>query len=1265
MKKLLWIIGGVLVVAVAGVLVGPGLIDWNKYKQDIQAQAKAAIGRELLINGDISLTVLPAPALIVKDVSLANIKGAASKDMVRLKSLEVRIALAPLLGGQIKVERVKLVDPVIRLEVLADGRRNWIFDTGSVGESPGNAADIPPPEGTPAGQEQQQASAPPVALDNVTIVNGTLIYTDPTSGVSERAENINATFAAASLTGPFESVGGMKLRGLPFSYDLNVGAIIYGRTVPFNLKLGMSPGKTTLRMNGTVVGIGSTPRIKGRVKVEGESLAALIQAVRRGALPGPLGQSFSLEASVSAGADSAEVKGMNVRLGTTQASGEVTVALGKTVSVAVRLGANRIDLDQWLALPEISAGAVPAGPGSEGKPGAGTATAATPSGAGAGNGNGNGEAAALSQPEGINGSLAFTAEALTYRNGVIRNAVVNAELTNGEITLSQLSAQFPGGSDLALFGFVTMTKGKPRFEGELETTVNDFRGVLRWLGTDLDGVSPDRLRKLTLATRVTAGSEYVQLTGLDLQFDSSRLTGGVTVALTRRPSFGADITLNRLNLDAYLPKAGLSKPGQKAQPDGKAGAAAKTAGNEAKAAKAANPLEALKVLTGFDANLKARVKALTFRGNAVKNALFDGTLYNGDLEIRRLSVSQVAESSLSLSGALKGLGATPTASGLTFKVVSGNVQRLLGFAGVDAPALLKGLGPVSASGRLDGPLLAPRFKVKLTGAGATASLDGQIDGLALVPTVKKLTIKITAKNAARLLQLAGADAGMAKRLGPVSVAGMVDGNLLQPTITLNLNAAGGTVALAGKLNTLPVGAMADLSLNLRHPDLARLIRTLSPGYRPAGRIGGLDLKARLLGGSKEVSLSGLSLTAGAVSLNGDVVVGLAGARPDIRAKLTAGPIVIDPFLPAKKSASLRGSPWPGLRIIPAATHRASSRWSTDAIDLSGLSGIDASVALKSPSLQYDQYKLQNADLVLSLGNGRLSADKLTGVLFGGALQATASATTTARPRLEAVVALENMNVGEATRALTGKSSASGRMGLRANLKSSGASVADLISGLSGTGSIRLKGIDVKKGNTGTMLAGALGLVSALNQFGGLLGGGGGKGAGLVDISGSFDIRGGVARSRDMKVVSSMGNGAAQGFIDLPRWRIDVSGNVQLSQNLLTSLLSRGTRRDMTQSVPFRVRGRLDAPSINLDTSKLTGGGLPIPGADRLLKKLPKGIGGILQGILGGGGQPQPTTTGGTATGNEPPPPQPQQQPQQQQQQTIDPVDLLRGLFKRR
>ena len=118
--------------------------------------------------------------------------------------------------------------------------------------------------------------------------------------------------------------------------------------------------------------------------------------------------------------------------------------------------------------------------------------------------------------------------------------------------------------------------------------------------------------------------------------------------------------------------------------------------------------------------------------------------------------------------------------------------------------------------------------------------------------------------------------------------------------------------------------------------------------------------------------------------------------------------------------------------------------------------------------------------------------------------------------------------------------------------------------------------------------------------------------------------------------------------------------MQLSQNFLTALISRQTNRNITQSVPFTVRGRLDKPTINLNTSKLPGGALPIPGIDKLLKKAPKGVGSILQGILGGGApQPQPSPA---PSGNEPPPPQPQQ-PQQQPQQ-VDPVQqLLKGLFK--
>ena len=322
------------------------------------------------------------------------------------------------------------------------------------------------------------------------------------------------------------------------------------------------------------------------------------------------------------------------------------------------------------------------------------------------------------------------------------------------------------------------------------------------------------------------------------------------------------------------------------------------------------------------------------------------------------------------------------------------------------------------------------------------------------------------------------------------------------------------------------------------------------------------------------------------------------------------------------------------------------------------------MALKSPSIQFQQYRLDNADLSVKLGNGRLNADKLTGVLFGGALHAPAAATTTARPRVETVFALENMSIGQATKALTGKAVAAGRMSLKARLKTAGPHPATMIGGLNGEGVIRLKGVAVKQGKTGTALAGALGLVSALNQFSGVLGGGAKRGSGLVGIAGNFAIRNGVASSQDIKVTSNLGDGAASGTVDLPRWRIDVKGHVQLGQNVLAALLAARTRTNVTQAVPFTVRGRLDSPTINLDTSKLPGGALPIPGIDKLLKKAPKGIGNILQGILDGGfpqqGSGSTTASPPPPPASEPPPPQPQPQ-----QRRIRPEDLLKELFRRR
>src|SRR5215468_2292595 len=127
LKKLLIGVGVIVLVLVVAVAVGPRLVDWNAYKPRVAAAVRDATGRDLAIDGDVSLSLLPSPTLSVEGVRFANLPGGSSPDMARLRSLDVRVALMPLLGGRIQVTRVTLVDPVILLERLPDGRANWQF----------------------------------------------------------------------------------------------------------------------------------------------------------------------------------------------------------------------------------------------------------------------------------------------------------------------------------------------------------------------------------------------------------------------------------------------------------------------------------------------------------------------------------------------------------------------------------------------------------------------------------------------------------------------------------------------------------------------------------------------------------------------------------------------------------------------------------------------------------------------------------------------------------------------------------------------------------------------------------------------------------------------------------------------------------------------------------------------------------------------------------------------------------------------------------
>src|SRR5471032_2548914 len=96
-KKLLIGGGGVIGVLIVALLVAPSFFNLDKRKPEIVAMAKAATGRDLVLDGPVTLSLLPVPAVGVSKVRFVNVAGSKNPNMVEVKSIVVKPSLLELL----------------------------------------------------------------------------------------------------------------------------------------------------------------------------------------------------------------------------------------------------------------------------------------------------------------------------------------------------------------------------------------------------------------------------------------------------------------------------------------------------------------------------------------------------------------------------------------------------------------------------------------------------------------------------------------------------------------------------------------------------------------------------------------------------------------------------------------------------------------------------------------------------------------------------------------------------------------------------------------------------------------------------------------------------------------------------------------------------------------------------------------------------------------------------------------------------------------
>jgi AsmA protein len=441
MKKLLIGIGAVLLVLIAVALAAPFFIPAGVYKDQLVAQVKSATGRDLRIDGDVRLSLLPRLELEAERVALSNPPGAAEKDMATLQKLEVQLALLPLLAGEVAVDEFILVEPVIHLEIDKKGQPNWRFESAATAP-PGTA---PPAQGRPAekGAPREASGGSGLAelrLGEVKIENGRITYLDQRSNARYEASDVDLAVKLPSLDQAVELDGALVWNGKRVELDAKADrarALLEATSTPIAVKLAAEP--LALSITGTA----ALPAVSGELELKVPSLRALAAWTGHPLGPGEGLGPFSLSGKFNA--DTGRYAFANARLALDQIKGTGEVELDTTgvrPRLAAKLAVDGLDLNPYLGQPS---GAVPAaGPGpaapSGGTPPPAPSSPAPPAGGDAGWSDEPIDLAAL---RALDAELDLSATRIRYQKIAVDKGLLAVRLLDG-----QLDADL---TDLALY----------------------------------------------------------------------------------------------------------------------------------------------------------------------------------------------------------------------------------------------------------------------------------------------------------------------------------------------------------------------------------------------------------------------------------------------------------------------------------------------------------------------------------------------------------------------------------------------------------------------------------------------------------------------------------------------------------------------------------------------------------------------------------------------------------------------------------------------
>lgn len=507
MKKIL-IFFLVLVVLLGGAVGAFFLsLDNDNYREQITKSAEQLLGRKMKINGDVSVTLLPTPRIVLSDVIIENRRGFGAQDLARIEKVEASVRFKSLLEHPLVVDKVTLKNADIFLQRNKEGKINWDFPflknstkdfekDAFIGRS---VLDLPP------------------QFKNIVLENASVSFLSDVSETRIKVDNINGDISSKSLMGPFVFNGDFNYKGSVLKTQLEVAEVTEGLSAPFSLMLQDDKSGSALVFKGQIDELLTRSVVSGLATMEIEKFPVFAEKfLNVKNISAAVNKKVNATAAIVFEDFKTSFNDVAVRYGEdvqNAAAGSFVLTYPKnenqTLQIDSKLFVKDFSVDELKSLfPSWDNLAI--------------------------------KMAAMKRKGNPTINLDFEAEKMGCLGQDIKNIKTVLNLKDGIIAFDSLTATLPEKTNVEVYGDLNFNETKPVVRLGVAFGATQLKNTLTWLG-----VKPTEFYNLSGLTKAS-GTFLVylretdfSLQQIDIDVDGSKMTGGAVYSLTDAKPTGA------------------------------------------------------------------------------------------------------------------------------------------------------------------------------------------------------------------------------------------------------------------------------------------------------------------------------------------------------------------------------------------------------------------------------------------------------------------------------------------------------------------------------------------------------------------------------------------------------------------------------------------------------------------------------------------------------------------------------------------------------